>query len=131
MESEGASMNQFYVGQQVVCIDDKFDRVTIPQGITKGQVYVIRWLGMFNNYVDGEFLGVKLVGVERGTDPTYGFDDPPFAARRFRPLVKDPLASLRNIAADPDGYKPPAPEGPVRGKPVREGAPKRKKEVVE
>lgn len=95
-------MNQFHVGQDVVCIDDKFERVTIPQGITEGQVYRLRWVGMFNNYVDGDFLGVRLEGVDRGIDPTYGYDDPPFAARRFRPLVSNPLEFLRQLAKDPD-----------------------------
>lgn len=105
--------HDLYVGCEVVCIDDKFSGVTIPQGITEGQVYKIRWLGMFNSYVDGEFLGVKLEGVERGIDPTYGYDDPPYAARRFRPLVKDPLAWAKRIATDPE-FKVDAPEGPVR-----------------
>ncbi|SKA30877.1 CAP-Gly domain protein [Consotaella salsifontis] len=104
-------MNHFHVGQEVVCIDDKFNHVSIDQGIRKGAVYTIRWLGMYRHYIDGEFLGVKLAGIDRGVDPGgYGADDMPFAARRFRPLVRDPLASLRNIAADPDGYVPPAPE---------------------
>ncbi len=104
--------HDLYVGCDVVCIDDKFARVTIPQGITEGQVYRIRWLGMYKNYVDGEYLGVRLEGVDRGIDPTYGDDDPPFAARRFRPLVKDPLSVFRRIATDAD-FKIDAPEGPL------------------
>lgn len=106
-------MNHFHVGQQVVCIDDEFKRVTIPQGITKGQIYTLRWVGEYTMYADGTYIGVRLEGVDRGVDPTYGYEDPPFAARRFRPLVKDPLAVLRRIATDPD-YKIDAPEGPVR-----------------
>lgn len=122
--------HDLYVGCEVVCIDDKFNGVTIPQGITEGQVYKIRWLGMFNSYVDGEFLGVKLEGVERGIDPTYGYDDPPYAARRFRPLVKDPLALFKRIATDPE-FKVDAPEGPVRGEPDDGGNVKeREKEEV-
>ena len=39
-------MNDFYVGQQVVCIDDKFKNVSIDQVIRKGQIYTIRWVGM-------------------------------------------------------------------------------------
>ncbi|MBZ9943410.1 CAP-Gly domain protein [Mesorhizobium sp. BR1-1-13] len=105
-------MNTFYVGQQVVCIDDKFDRVTIPQGVAEGQVYTLRWVGPFTSYADGEFIGVRLEGVERGVCPTYGTDDPPFHSRRFRPLVKDPLAIFRRIALDPD-YRIDAPEGPL------------------
>ena len=32
-------MNDFYVGQQVVCIDDKFKNVSIDQVIRKGRIY--------------------------------------------------------------------------------------------
>lgn len=105
-------MNHFYVGQDIQCIDDKYKHVSNDQIIREGVVYRIRWLGMYHNYVDGDFLWVKLEGIDRGVDPTYGYDDPPFAARRFRPLVQDPLAVFRNIAADPDGYMPIAPEEP-------------------
>jgi hypothetical protein len=106
-------LNQFYVGQEVVCIDAKFSRVTIPQGITEGQIYKIRWIGEFTTYVDGTYIGVRLDGVERGVDPTYGYEDPPFAARRFRPLVSDPLIVFRQIANDPD-FEVGGPEGPSR-----------------
>lgn len=124
-------MNQFYVGQEVVCVDDKFERVTIPQGITEGVVYKLRWVGMFNSYVDGDYLGVRLDGVDRGIDPSYGYDDPPFAARRFRPLVSNPLEFLRQLAKDPDlpvqGDEGPLhPDGPLP-EPKRE----REKEEVE
>jgi hypothetical protein len=120
------------VGCEVVCIDDQFARVTIPQGITKGQVYRIRWLGIYETYVDGPYLGVRLDGVERGVDPTYGYDDPPFHARRFRPVAKDPLAVFRRIAADPD-FKVAAPEAPARpGGPLPDdgGTREKEKEVV-
>lgn len=115
-------MNQFYVGQEVQCIDAKFERVTIDQQLRQDAVYKIRWLGMHRSYVDGDFLGIKVEEIERGVCPTYGDEDPPFRATRFRPLVTDPLAEFRQIAADPDGYKPPAEEGPRRKRklPVRE-----------
>lgn len=110
----------FYPGQKVVCIDaDQPPNVTISLGLVKGQIYTLRWVGTFNNYVDGEFLGVRLVGINRGKDPTYGYEDPPYAARRFRPLVKDPIAVFRRIETDPD-YKIDAPEGPRRKAPVKE-----------
>jgi hypothetical protein len=50
-------MNDFYVGQQVVCIDDTFKHVSIDQLIRKGQIYTIRWVGMYSHYIDGEFSG--------------------------------------------------------------------------
>lgn len=108
-------MNQFHVGQQVVCIDDKFKNVSIDQGIREGQIYTLSWVGMYQHYVDGEFLGVKLAEVDRGNDDGpegYGAADMPFAARRFRPLVSDPLSIFRAIAADPRGPVD-APEGPL------------------
>lgn len=114
-------MTDLYPGQEVVCIDaGQPPRTTIPLGIEEGQTYVLRWVGPYVSYVDGEFIGVRLEGVERGKCPTYGHDDPPYAARRFRPLVKDRLAVFRRIAVDPD-YKIDAPEGPRRNKklPVR------------
>ncbi|WP_181181024.1 hypothetical protein [Mesorhizobium sp. B2-2-4] len=119
-------MNTFYPGQEVVCVDaTQPPRTTIPLGITEGQTYVLRWVGPYTSYVDGEFIGVRLEGIERGQCPTYGHDDPPFNARRFRPLVSDPLAIFRRIAVDPK-FKVDAPEGPVRDRPTREGAPRRK-----
>jgi hypothetical protein len=133
MESEGASMNQFYIGQDVICVDDKVPlmggAVVKDANLTEGQVYKIRRLEIVCHYVFGEYLGICVEGVDSKFGEPWGVPDCPYKATRFRPLVNDPLASLRNIAADPDGYKPAAPEGPVRGKPVREGAP-RKKEVV-
>lgn len=92
-------MNPLRIGQQVVCIDAKFPRTTIPQGITEGAVYTISWIGEYTTYVDGQYLGVRLDGVDRGVDPTYGYENPPFAARRFRPLVTDPLAVFRGMLA--------------------------------
>lgn len=109
-------MNQFHVGQRVVCIDDKFKNVSIDQGIREGQIYTLRWVGMYSHYVDGDFLGVRLMEVDRGNDDGpegYGAADMPFAARRFRPLVSDPLIVFRQIATDPD-FKIDAPEGPRR-----------------
>ncbi|GHC61755.1 CAP-Gly domain protein [Limoniibacter endophyticus] len=108
-------MTNFHVGQQVVCIDAAFKSVTIPQGLTEGQIYTLRWVGEFTTYVDGTFIGVRLEGVERGVDPTYGYEDPPFAARRFRPLVSDPISIFRQIAFDPN-FKVSGPEDPGRKK---------------
>lgn len=128
--------HKFYVGQRVACVDAKFapaQRTTITCELTEGAVYKIRWLGMFTHYIDGEYLGIKVEGIERGEDAEFGYHDMPYYAKRFRPVVHDPLASLKNIAADPDGYRPSTEEGPVRGKPVREGASdrERKKEEVQ
>lgn len=126
-------MNQFHAGQQVVCIDDK---VPIEGGgtvkdahITEGAVYTIRWVGMTSHYVFGEYLGVRLAGIRMNETRDYGEPDCPYNARRFRPLVKDPIAVFRAILADPD-KKIDAPEGPVRA-PVPVRAPEKIKETVE
>lgn len=106
--------HDLYVGQDVVCVDASTpSNTTIDMGLVEGHVYKIRWLGMYNNYVDGEFLGVRLVGLARGKDPTYGFDDPPFHNRRFMPLNKDPLAQFRNMLTGKDAYVPWSHEGPL------------------
>lgn len=129
------SRSDLYPGVEVVCIDDQVplaDGTSVKDAnINEGAVYRLRWVGMANHYVFGEYLGVKLEGVNSGFGEAWGQPDAPYAAKRFRPLVKDPLAFARRIAANPND-KIDAPEGPVRGKPVREGAPRRKvKEEVE
>lgn len=112
----------FHLGMWVVCVDNGQPKdTTLHSELAKGAVYKIRWLGVHKSYVDGEYLGIKVEGIDRGTCQIWGDVDPPFKARRFRPVVHDPLASLKQIAADPDGYKPATEEGPRRGKklPVR------------
>ncbi|MFT4183630.1 MAG: CAP-Gly domain protein [Rhizobium sp.] len=97
----------FHVGQKVVCIDDRFKHVSIDQLIRKGTIYTIRWVGEYTHYVDGTFIGVKLEEIHRGNDDGpegYGAADMPYRASRFRPLVKDRIASLRKLLA-------PGPEG--------------------
>lgn len=117
-------MNQFYVGQDVVVVDDQVPLMggtTIKDAVlTVGDVHRIRWLGMATHYVFGEYLGVKLEGVDSRFGEAWGIKDAPFNAKRFRPVVHDPLASLKNLAADPNGYVPGAPEEPKRVK-IKEG----------
>lgn len=98
-------MNHFHAGQQVVCIDDK---VPIEGGgivkdayITEGQIYTLRWVGMTSHYVFGNYLGVRLAGIQMNESRDYGEPDCPYNAGRFRPLVKDPIAVFRAILADP------------------------------
>lgn len=127
-------MNQFYVGQEVACIRAGYDpkqNVSIPCELVVGQTYKIRWIGNHRHYLDGDYVGIRVEGIDRGTCQIWGDVDTPFRASRFRPLVSDPLAELRNLAVDPDGYKPDAPEGPVRDEPLPddgEGVKEREKE---
>lgn len=126
--------HDLYVGCEVVCIDDKVPLAggaTVKDAnIAEGQVYTVRWVGMAHLYTLGDYLGVKLEGVDSKFGEAWGVPDAPYAARRFRPVVKDPLAWARQIAADPDGYTPAAPEGPLRGAPDDDGA-VREKELEE
>lgn len=122
--------NQFYVNQKVVCIDDKFKNVSIDQGIRKGTIYTLSWVGEYVHYVDGAFIGVRLAEVQRGDDPGgYGADEMPFRATRFRPLVADRLGSLRALLVPGQPLAPSIEEPKVDG--TKRKAPTRKKETVE
>jgi hypothetical protein len=122
------SRHDLYPGAQVICVDDKVpleNGATVKDAnITEGETYTVRWVGMASHYVFGSYLGVKLEGIDSKFGEAWGLSDAPYAAKRFRPLVKDPLAWARQIAADPNGYKVGGPEGPLR-----EGAPRKREEV--
>jgi hypothetical protein len=117
--------HQFFVGQEVVCVKadhEPSQRTTLASGLVEGEVYRVRWLGIFVHYVDGEYLGIKVEGIDRGTCPSFGYVDPPYRADRFRPVVKDRLATFRNLLAPNEGdkrYLPAAPEGPRRKLPTK------------
>ncbi len=73
-------------GQNVICIDAK----VLPEQyieIKEGETYTVRWAGMCSSYLHGDYFGVRLVGINRGVCPQFGEEDPPFNARRFRPVV--------------------------------------------
>lgn len=89
---------QFHVGQDVVCIDASISGEQYIE-LTDGGVYRLRWVGLFTHYIYGEYLGVKLEGIERMVCPHFGYPDMPYNASRFRPLVKDRLSSLRSLLA--------------------------------
>ncbi|MDX3929783.1 MAG: CAP-Gly domain protein [Shinella sp.] len=95
-------MITFRVGQKVVCVDDRFRNVSIDQGIRKGAIYTVRWVGHYRHYVDGDFYGIKLMELHRGNDDGpegYGAADMPFRASRFRPLVRDRIRDMLGIKA--------------------------------
>lgn len=114
------SRHDLFVGAEVVCIDDKVPiaggGVVKDANITEGVVYKVRWLGMAHLYPIGDYLGVKLEGIDSKFGEPWGVPDAPYAARRFRPVVKDPLAIFRRIATDPE-FKIDGPECPTRGTP--------------
>lgn len=124
--------NDLYVGVEVVCVDDKVPLATggtvKDAQITEGQVYRIRWIGMAHLYTVGDYLGVKLEGIDSKFGEANGVPDAPFNANRFRPLVRDPIALFKRIATDPS-WKVAGPEGPCRDTPLPER--KRERETVE
>lgn len=80
-------MTQIQVGDDVVCIDAKiFDLQYIE--VKEGETYRVRWVGPCSSYMNGDYIGVRLDGINRGVCPEFGDEDPPFNARRFRPVVK-------------------------------------------
>lgn len=110
------SRHDLYVGCEVVCIDDKVPlmggAIVKDKAITEGDVYTIEWIGIVNNYVFGEYLGVRLKGVNSRFGAENAQPHTPYNASRFRPLVKDPLAWAKRIATDPE-FKPSGDEGPL------------------
>lgn len=96
---------QFHVGMDVVCIDASISGEQYIE-LTDGGIYRLRWVGVFTHYIYGEYLGVKLEGIERMVCPHFGYPDMPYNARRFRPLVRDRLSSLRALLIP---GQPPAP----------------------
>ena len=82
----------FRVGQKVVCVDDQG---TDPHGVLelhKGNIYTIRWIGMYKHPFEPNQLCVRLYEInQRGTvgrsQPVPDrHKDIPFRATRFRPL---------------------------------------------
>jgi hypothetical protein len=87
-------------GDKVVCIDAKFPGIKTDQLIREGDAYTVRWAGTFVHYVDGTYFGVKLAEIDRGADNDsdgFGYDDMPFRASRFRPLVEGKTAQKKRV----------------------------------
>ncbi len=82
----------FYVGQKVVCIDDKSCLRAITEnwnldlhGLKVGEVYTIKWIGNFKHKYLGESVCVHLVEINRPNCFLHGVPVP-FSLKRFRPL---------------------------------------------
>ena len=86
-------------GDKIVCIDAKrAPTTTLETGLKEGEVYTIRWIGVHRHYIDGDFLGVRLMEIDRGLDPSdLRDDDMPFRASRFRPVVEPKVGSKTKI----------------------------------
>lgn len=88
-------MTSIKAGDDIVCIDDD----VLPEQyieVRKGEVYKATWVGPANSYMNGDYIGVRLAGISRGPCPQFGDEDPPFNARRFRPVEK-PKAPAREL----------------------------------
>lgn len=57
-------MNQFHVGQKVVCIDSVVGFEQFIE-VKEGEFYEIEWIGPFEHYIHGSYIGVRLKGVDR------------------------------------------------------------------
>ncbi|WP_107327169.1 hypothetical protein [Agrobacterium pusense] len=83
-------------GDEVVCVDD----TTLPEqylGIRAGETYTATWVGMCRTYLGGDYAGIRLAGVNRGVCPQFGEEDPPFALRRFKPVVKPTVKEEKKV----------------------------------
>ncbi len=83
----------FKVGQKVVCVNIEHAQHYQPLCLflTVGNIYTIRWIGMFTWFTRTSFqekLGVRLEEVISDRDCNVNGPDTPFFADRFRPLIK-------------------------------------------
>jgi hypothetical protein len=86
------SYTDWYVGMEVVCVDDSPGVVTGSVGLVRGRVYVIE---AFQPTLTR--LGLRLVGVKH-------FDGVPWAASRFRKVQprKTSIAIFERFLNDAD-----------------------------
>jgi hypothetical protein len=95
----------FHVGQRVVCVDDKRRlKKADMSGLTRGQIYTVRWCGVH------EFLpfwpetpSIRVEEIHRDQDP-YDLRDPrlfdtPFRASRFRPVKETDISIFTAMLA--------------------------------
>lgn len=74
-------------GDKVTCVNAEFPYGVGPQGLVAGAEYTIAWRGKWNHPIDGSYVGVRLMELQRGEDPAAYCDDLPFKVERFKPLV--------------------------------------------
>lgn len=73
------------VGAKVVCVDAADTQSGGVPEIAEGVVYQIRWAGHYSDWYNGEYSGVRLVGIDRFD--TAVLSDVAFKLFRFRPLI--------------------------------------------
>jgi len=81
----------FHLGQKVVCIDDKIPEPVASwdtlNGLTKGNIYTIRWIGMYKSTRHELHLCIRVEEIFRKPLDYYGIETP-FNANRFKPLIE-------------------------------------------
>ena len=77
------------VGLQGITVTEAkgFGRQKGHAELYRGAEYTIAWRGKWSHPIDGSYMGVRLVELQRGEDPAAYCDDLPFRADRFRPVV--------------------------------------------
>lgn len=83
----------FYVGQRVVCVDDRPPAFVAEEALVKGQIYTIAKISII---VDGP--NVDKPGVKLAEQPKQGGL---WLASRFRPIEYKAMELFRRIAANP------------------------------
>ncbi len=96
----------FRVGQEVVCVDDAQHGQYMPEGavfgpgldgLTRGQIYTVREV-FTCDFPDWRGVQIRVNEIVRKTHTTYGLEIP-FAAARFRPIVKTDISIFTAMLA--------------------------------
>jgi hypothetical protein len=76
----------FYVGQKVVCVDDRSPDLNWEHPVSAGEVYTVQWAGVYQFRCTGRptLLAVRLFEVIR----EWPDGNTPLGAYRFRPVVE-------------------------------------------
>jgi hypothetical protein len=104
---------EFYVGQEVVCVDDGDHPEWLKpnrtyelglDGLTKGRHYIIRDIAEILTYEDGSYLigtgemGLRLKEIVRHPP------DQPYRTARFRPVKAENIEVFRQMCVDAPKY---------------------------
>jgi hypothetical protein len=86
-------MSNFHIGQEIVCVDDRYTNDRYGATIRAGTKYTIAWVGWFDNPFSPDLscVGVHLEEVQRRRSRSRGADTNivvPYRATRFRPVRK-------------------------------------------
>lgn len=88
-------MSDFYVGQEVVCVNDQLMTPGLiwEFPLRAGTHYRICWIGEYRYGLGGKKLAVRLDGVKRAG----GLGDVPFFIARFAPIKSESIQIFRDM----------------------------------